>query len=268
MGRAGEPPPRDLVLIDFADEEGARFGRSLFGSSALAGTLDPAELAELRDAGGERSATSSPRTASTLDARAGGGAPARLDRRLPRAPHRAGPGARGRGRSCSAVSGCAGVERHRAHVPRPGLPRRDHPDGRCAATPAWPPPQTALAIERIAPRPRRRRAPRGGLELAARDHHRGRRRALSSSVDLRHPEAEPLAEMLSEALAAPREAADDRRCVLGGEPVWRIEPIPFDPELVELAATAARLSRAGAPSRWPAARSTTPPRWRGGCRWR
>ncbi|MGH2988012.1 MAG: M20/M25/M40 family metallo-hydrolase, partial [Solirubrobacterales bacterium] len=44
------PPPRGLVLVDWADEEGARFGRSLFGSSAFAGTLDPAELGELRDA--------------------------------------------------------------------------------------------------------------------------------------------------------------------------------------------------------------------------
>ncbi|MET0823136.1 MAG: M20/M25/M40 family metallo-hydrolase, partial [Solirubrobacterales bacterium] len=40
--RRGEPPPRPLVLVDWADEEGARFGRSLFGSSAFAGTLDPA----------------------------------------------------------------------------------------------------------------------------------------------------------------------------------------------------------------------------------
>jgi len=48
----GGPPPRPLVLVDWADEEGARFGRSLFGSSAFAGTLDPAALADLRDADG------------------------------------------------------------------------------------------------------------------------------------------------------------------------------------------------------------------------
>ena len=42
----------------------------------------------------------------------------------------------------------------------------------------------------------------------------------------------PLEEMLSAALAAAASAADEHRCVLGGEPVWRIEPIPFDPELV------------------------------------
>ena len=45
-------PPRTLALVDWADEEGARFGRSLFGSSAAAGTFDPAELANARDAEG------------------------------------------------------------------------------------------------------------------------------------------------------------------------------------------------------------------------
>ena len=32
-------PPRTVALVDWADEEGARFGRSLLGSSAFAGTL-------------------------------------------------------------------------------------------------------------------------------------------------------------------------------------------------------------------------------------
>ena len=49
---AGERPPRSLTLIDWADEEGARFGRSLFGSSAFSGTLDPAQVRDLRDADG------------------------------------------------------------------------------------------------------------------------------------------------------------------------------------------------------------------------
>jgi N-carbamoyl-L-amino-acid hydrolase len=31
-------PPITIRLVDWADEEGARFGRSLFGSSAFAGT--------------------------------------------------------------------------------------------------------------------------------------------------------------------------------------------------------------------------------------
>src|SRR3954468_13821748 len=34
-------PPATVTLVDWADEEGARFGRSLLGSSAAAGTLAP-----------------------------------------------------------------------------------------------------------------------------------------------------------------------------------------------------------------------------------
>src|SRR5438876_5570985 len=36
---AATPPPVTLKLVDWADEEGARFGRSLLGSSAAAGAL-------------------------------------------------------------------------------------------------------------------------------------------------------------------------------------------------------------------------------------
>src|SRR5258706_8287414 len=35
---AASPPPITVRVVDFADEEGARFGRSLLGSSAFAGT--------------------------------------------------------------------------------------------------------------------------------------------------------------------------------------------------------------------------------------
>src|SRR5215218_2350246 len=45
-------PRRAVKLVDFADEEGARFGRSLFGSSAVAGTLDPDAVRGLTDADG------------------------------------------------------------------------------------------------------------------------------------------------------------------------------------------------------------------------
>ncbi|MDR9370896.1 M20/M25/M40 family metallo-hydrolase, partial [Conexibacter sp. JD483] len=43
-----------LALVDWADEEGARFGHSLLGSSAACGLLDAAAVAELRDADGAR----------------------------------------------------------------------------------------------------------------------------------------------------------------------------------------------------------------------
>jgi hydantoinase/carbamoylase family amidase len=50
---AGDGRPRATVrLVDWADEEGFRFGRSLFGSSAASGSLDPDEFRVLRDAEG------------------------------------------------------------------------------------------------------------------------------------------------------------------------------------------------------------------------
>jgi N-carbamoyl-L-amino-acid hydrolase len=49
----GTPPPVPVRLVNWADEEGARFGRSLFGSSAAAGSMhDQIELAKLTDRDG------------------------------------------------------------------------------------------------------------------------------------------------------------------------------------------------------------------------
>ena len=46
-------PPITVRLVDWADEEGARFGRSLFGSSAACGSMrDQDELRSLRDPDG------------------------------------------------------------------------------------------------------------------------------------------------------------------------------------------------------------------------
>src|SRR6266511_2361352 len=47
------PPPVTVRLVNWADEEGARFGRSLFGSSAAAGSMaDQEELRGRKDADG------------------------------------------------------------------------------------------------------------------------------------------------------------------------------------------------------------------------
>src|SRR5262245_8680861 len=42
-------PPVTLMLVDWADEEGARFGRSLLGSSAAAGSLSIDAVRDLKD---------------------------------------------------------------------------------------------------------------------------------------------------------------------------------------------------------------------------
>ena len=45
-------PPVTVRLVDWADEEGARFGKSLFGSSACSGNLDMDEARGLKDKDG------------------------------------------------------------------------------------------------------------------------------------------------------------------------------------------------------------------------
>ncbi|HTB82069.1 MAG TPA: hydantoinase/carbamoylase family amidase [Candidatus Sulfotelmatobacter sp.] len=45
-------PPVTVRLVDWADEEGARFGKSLFGSSACSGNLDMNEARGLKDKAG------------------------------------------------------------------------------------------------------------------------------------------------------------------------------------------------------------------------
>jgi N-carbamoyl-L-amino-acid hydrolase len=45
-------PPITVRLVDWADEEGARFGKSLFGSSACSGNLDLDEARNLKDKDG------------------------------------------------------------------------------------------------------------------------------------------------------------------------------------------------------------------------
>jgi N-carbamoyl-L-amino-acid hydrolase len=58
------------------------------------------------------------------------------------------------------------------------------------------------------------------------------------SCDLRHPDAEPLARMLEMAREAASKAAGDHGCALTERPVWRIEPIDFDAQLVASARAA------------------------------
>ena len=52
LRRQGWAPTRPVVVANFADEEGARFGVACAGSRLLSGQLDPAKARELRDADG------------------------------------------------------------------------------------------------------------------------------------------------------------------------------------------------------------------------
>lgn len=225
-------PPQTIALVDWADEEGARFGRSLFGSSAAAGSFDPAELANARDADGRRAAgvlaENGVELERVLECRS------RLERigSYLELHIEQGPVLEAEGISAAAVSGCAGVERVRlvisgrvAHAGTTPMDAR-HDPGLAAAT-------TALRVEEIA------RSEGGVGTVGGMTFEPGIPTAVpgevSMLVDLRHREAGALARMLESAREAARVSAAERGCDVAEEPVWRIEPISFDPELVALA---------------------------------
>ncbi len=241
---ADDPPPRPLVLIDWADEEGARFGRSLFGSSAFAGTLEPAELEALRDADGRPIAEVLAENGVEL-ARAGECAARRQGLGAYVELHiEQGPVMEAEGLRVAAVTGCAGLERLRltfvgqaAHAGTTPMAARH--DAALAAA------EAALAIEAI-PEVEGGVATTGELRLEP-----GIPTAVAGkavlAVDLRHPEAEPLARMLTAAVARSSELAAARGCELEEAPVMTTEPVLFDAGLV-FAARAACAAVAGEPA--------------------
>ena len=199
------------------------------GSSAFSGTLDTAEVAALRDRDGVTLAEALADNGVNLERSPEAGARAAslggyLELHIEQGP------------VVAAVRGCAGVERKRlrfagqaAHAGTTPMSARN--DAGLAAA------ETALTVERVA-------VERGGvgttgglvLEPGIATAVPGRAELL---VDLRHPDAAELEAMLGEVRVAAGDRSSQRDCSVDEEPIWRIEPIPFDPALVELAAEAA-----------------------------
>jgi hydantoinase/carbamoylase family amidase len=226
-------PPVSLRLVDWADEEGARFGRSLFGSSACAGTLDPDEVRDLRDRDGERLQDVVARHGVDLDRAHDANAQLRDVRAYLELHIEQGPVLESRGEPAAAVLGTFGVERHLAvfsgQAAHAGAtPMRLRRDSFAATA------QAALAIRQVG------LAHEGGVctvggatsEPGVVTAVAGRTEML---LDQRHLDADELAAMLSEARVACEQAAADHGCELELRHLWRIPPIPFDERLIALA---------------------------------
>jgi hydantoinase/carbamoylase family amidase len=229
---SGEPTPVGLRLVDWADEEGARFGRSLFGSSACAGTLEVDDVRDLRDRDGERLEEVVARYDVELDRvhESGSrlnGACAYLEMHIEQ-----GPVLESRDEPAAAVLGTCGVERHvavftgqTAHAgATPMTLRRDS----FAATA-----EAALAIREVGFRHD------GVCTVGGATSEPGVVTAVAGRtemlLDQRHLDPEALAAMLDEAREASERAADDHGCELELRHVWSIPPIPFDDRLIEQA---------------------------------
>jgi N-carbamoyl-L-amino-acid hydrolase len=225
-------PPVGLRLVDWADEEGARFGRSLFGSSACAGTLEVDEVRDLRDREGERLEEVVARydvdLARVHESNAQlRGACAYLELHIEQ-----GPVLESRGEPAATVLGTCGVERHvgvftgqtaHAGATPMGL-RRDS----FAATA-----QAALAIREIGFRHD------GVCTVGGATSEPGVVTAVAGRtemlLDQRHLDPDKLAAMLAEAREACGQAAADHGCEVELRHLWSIPPIPFDNRLIALA---------------------------------
>jgi N-carbamoyl-L-amino-acid hydrolase len=225
-------PPVGLRLVDWADEEGARFGRSLFGSSACAGTLDVDEVRDLRDREGERLEEVVARYGVELDRAHESGARLRGARAYIELHIEQGPVLESRGEPAAAVLGTFGVERHLAvftgQTAHAGATPMELRRDTFMATS-----QAALAIREVGIRHQ------GVCTVGAATSEPGVVTAVPGRtemlLDQRHLDADGLAAMLAEAREACERAAADHGCEVELRYIWSIPPIPFDERLIALA---------------------------------
>jgi hydantoinase/carbamoylase family amidase len=242
LAAADAPPPVTVRLVDWADEEGARFGRSLLGSSAVAGTLDPDDVRDLRDAGGTRLEDALAACDVSLDG--AGAAASRLDgaKAYLELHIEQGPVLLDSGRLASAVSGTFGDERYlitftgqAAHAG--STPMRLRRDSLAAAATA------ALEIREVGIR-------HGGVcTVGSMSSQPGVITAVAGStemmLDLRHLDADTLATMLAENLDACERAAAQFECTVEARRVFGATPTPFHPRLIEIARGAVEAAGGG-----------------------
>jgi beta-ureidopropionase / N-carbamoyl-L-amino-acid hydrolase len=228
-------PPQTVRLVNWADEEGARFGRSLFGSSAASGSMrDQDELRQLVDRDGislpEALAAHGVDLDRAVDAQAQlTNAAAYLELHIEQ-----GPVLESLDLPLGVVLGTFGVERHRiiwtgqaAHAGSTPMDKRR--DALAGAA------KLALDIRRIA-------AETGDGAVCTSGGVVCRPGIVTSVVetaeqllDQRHLDAGKLAAMLAEAKRAAETFAAEERIDVAWERIWNIEPILFDEALIELA---------------------------------
>jgi N-carbamoyl-L-amino-acid hydrolase len=237
-----------LKLVDWADEEGARFGRSLLGSSACAGTLDPEAVRGLTDRDGWALPDALAAHGVTLERMGESGArlegaAAYLELHIEQ-----GPVLERMDLPLGVVLGTFGVQRHMvrftgAHAHAGATPMDLRRDAFLAAA------RSALAWRDDAARRDDVRATAGVVKVSP-----GIVTAFNGtcevSLDQRALDADVLADMLAGAQADAARIAEEEGCEVAWDQVWEIEPIPFDHELIELA-DASILEVAGTSHRLP-----------------
>jgi N-carbamoyl-L-amino-acid hydrolase len=228
-------PPVTVRLVNWADEEGARFGRSLFGSSAAAGSMaDQEELRQRKDTDGFWLPDAISRFDVDLDSALEArkeleNAAAYLELHIEQ-----GPVLESMDLPLGVVLGTFGVERHqvtfRGQAAHAGsTPMGQRRDALAGAA------KLELEIREIARRI-------GGGAVCTMGGVVTKPGIVTSVVetaecllDQRHLDEIQLAEMLDNAKAASRRFAQEENLEVDWERIWNIEPILFDERLIELA---------------------------------
>jgi len=225
-------PPVTIKLVDWADEEGARFGRSLFGSSAFAGThsIDADRLRTDRDGLTLEAALKN----CNYDVETIGDAAieqkdlaAYLELHIEQ-----GPILEKLGKSLAVVQGTKGVERwaitfHGQEAHSGSTPMEARRDALAACA------KLALEIRPIA-----RKHPQSVATMGSVRTFPGIVTAVvgrcEATLDMRDLDAGVLAGMLADAQAASKKFAAEEHCTVEWSKIWSIEPIPFNPDLIHL----------------------------------
>jgi len=228
-------PPLTVRLVNWADEEGARFGRSLFGSSAAAGSMaDQDELRHRRDADGialpDALREHGVDLDSALDARSQlANAVVYLELHIEQ-----GPVLESMDLPLGVVLGTFGVERHQitwkgqaAHAGSTPMDKRR--DALAGAA------KLAVEIRPIAAEVGEGAVCTSGGVVCRPGIVTSVVETAEQLLDQRHLKAESLARLLSLAKDASERFAREEDLDVAWERIWSIEPILFDEQLIELA---------------------------------
>lgn len=234
---AGARPPVTVALVDWADEEGARFSRSLFGSAAVMGTVDVEILRGLVDKEGAKLIDVLPQHGVDIDRLDGARTRLHDVKAYVEVHIEQGPVLESLGRGISTVTGTKGIERERiifrgqaAHAGTMPMPMRR--DSFRAAS------RFALAVAEIGERHD------GVTTVGAVACKPGVVTAVAGettiTLDMRHIDAGSLASMFAESKAAAQAAAEAEGCTVEWEHIFRIPPMTFHPKLLDAARTSVR----------------------------
>jgi hydantoinase/carbamoylase family amidase len=234
LAEGGELPVT-VRLVNWADEEGARFGRSLFGSSAAAGSMaDQDELRQRKDEAGiglpDALREHGVDLDSALDARSElEGAAAYLELHIEQ-----GPVLESMDLPLGVVLGTFGVERHQvtfrgqaAHAGSTPMDKRR--DALAGAA------RLELEIREIAKRTGEGAVCTMGGVVTKPGIVTSVVETAECLLDQRHLDAGKLGSMLDAAKSASERFAEEEDVEVEWQRIWNIEPILFDQTLIELA---------------------------------